>query len=302
MRLLVSGSHGLVGTHAMRVLSSRGHTVTPLVRRLGSERSAKVAWLPQDGFIEAHKLEDIQGVVHLAGAGIADQRWSPARMDEIRASRVDGTRLLATTIAAMPRPPKVMICASAMGIYGDRGDEWLTETSALGTGFLADVCREWEAAAQPAVDAGIRVVYLRLGVVLSAMGGALNKMLTPFRLGLGGRVGSGDQYMSWVGLPDVSTAIAFLLDRPDIRGPVNLGSPTPVTNVAFTRALGQELHRPTFLPLPAFALNLIFGKAMAREVFLSSARMRPEVLLRAGFPFRFTQLRPALESLLKHSI
>jgi uncharacterized protein (TIGR01777 family) len=302
MRLLLSGSHGLIGTHAMRVLSSRGHQVTPLVRRNGSERSAKVAWRPAEGFIEAPKLEEIQGVIHLAGAGIADGRWTEARRREIRDSRVQGTRLLAETLAALPRRPKFLFCASAMGFYGHRGDAWLDEEAGPGTGFLAEVCQEWEAAADPARAAGIRVVHLRLGVVLSVMGGALARMLPPFRLGLGGRLGDGSHYLSWIGLPDVSNALAFLIDHPEMSGPINLVAPQPVTNAEFTRALARALRRPALLPVPRVALRLLFGREMADEVFLASARLRPAVLQAAGFRFRFEELRAALDSLLRHRI
>jgi uncharacterized protein len=302
MKLLISGSHGLVGTHAMRVLTSRGHTLTPLVRRYASERSAKVAWLPRENMIESWKMQEMQGVIHLAGESIAGGRWTEERKDSIRQSRVLGTALLARTIAAMPRPPKVFLCASAVGFYGDRGDEWMDEESGPGTGFLADVCREWEAAAQPAVDAGIRTVFLRLGLVLSTTGGVLAKMMPPFRLGLGGVLGHGRQYMSWIGLPDVSNAMAFILENPGIRGPVNLVAPNPVTNREFTATLATALRRPAFFPVPATALRLIFGRDMANECFLSSTRAQPSALARAGFEFRFTELAATIPNLLRHKI
>ncbi len=302
MKLLISGSHGLVGTHAMRVLTSRGHTLTPLVRRYASERSAKVAWLPRDNMIETWKIQEMQGVIHLAGESIAGGRWTAERKESIRQSRVEGTALLARTIASMPRPPKVFLCASAVGIYGDRGEEWVDEDSSPGRGFLTDVCRDWEAAAQPAIDAGIRTVFLRLGLVLSTTGGVLAKMMPAFRFGLGGTLGTGGQYMSWIGLPDVSNAMAFILENPGVSGPVNLVAPNPVTNREFTKCLASAMHRPAFLPVPATALRLLFGREMANECFLPSTRVKPAVLTRAGFEFRFTELGSALPSLLRHKI
>jgi uncharacterized protein (TIGR01777 family) len=238
-------------------------------------------------------LEGFDAVVHLAGESIAEGRWTEAKRGRIRDSRVQGTRVLADTLARLIHPPKVFLCASAVGFYGSRGDEELDEESPAGSGFLSDVCREWESACRPAVEAGIRVVNLRLGMVLSTRGGALAKMLPIFRLGLGGRLASGRQYVSWITLDDVVEAIQFVMATDSLEGPVNAVAPGAVTNREFTRVLGRVLRRPAILPAPAFALRCVLGQ-MAQELLLASTRALPRRLLEAGFAFRDPDLEGAL--------
>jgi hypothetical protein len=233
--------------------------------------------------------------VHLAGENIAARRWSAKQKARIRDSRVVGTRLLCHALATAAAPPQFVICASAIGYYGDRVDEWLTEDSSPGTSFLCQVCRDWEAAADPARAAGIRVVHLRLGVILSANGGALAKMLLPFQLGVGGIVGNGRQFYSWIAIDDVVEAIQHAIGQPELRGPVNTVAPNPVTNDEFTKTLGRVLRRPTIFPMPAFAARLAFGE-MADELLLASARVSPQLLIDSGYEFRF----PLLESTFRH--
>jgi hypothetical protein len=236
-------------------------------------------------------------VVHLAGENIASGRWNAARKARIRDSRVEGTALLARTLAELENPPSVLVCASAIGYYGDRGDEVLTEDSIPADDFLGTVCREWEAASAPAAEAGIRVVSLRFGVILARSGGALAKMLTPFKMGAGGKVGSGQQFMSWISLDDAVRTIDHAIATSDLSGPVNAVSPNPVTNAEFTRALGGELRRPTVLPMPAFAARLAFGE-MADALLLASARVQPKRLVESGFEFRHPEIAPALRAVL----
>lgn len=296
MKILVTGSSGLVGSSLVPFLTTGGHEVLRLVR--SAEKSEGVVrWDPKRGEIDGEGLEGLDAVVHLAGENIASGRWTDEVKESIRRSRVEGTRLLAEALAARRQPPKVLVCASAIGFYGDRGVEVMTETSAAGTGFLAEVCRDWEAASQAAIDQGIRVVHVRIGVVLSAEGGALAKMLTPFRLGLGGVVGSGDQYMSWIALDDVVGALHHCLMDDSVRGPVNGVAPHPVTNREYTKTLGSVLSRPTLLPMPAFAVRLAFGE-MGDELLLSSTRVEPRKLLASGYAHRCPELRGALEHLL----
>jgi len=241
-------------------------------------------------------LEGVDAVVHLAGRNLAEGRWTDERKSEIRDSRVHGTWLLSNALAEMARPPRVLICASAIGYYGDRGDETLTEESVPGEGFLPDICVEWEQASEPARQAGIRVVNMRIGVVLARDGGALAKMVLPFRFGLGGRHGTGRQYMSWIALDDVVAAIAYLLSAEDTHGAVNVVSPNPVTNSQFTIALGRALGRPTVLHVPAFVLRAAFGQ-MGEELMLSSTRVEPARLKASPFEFRYAELDEALRSL-----
>jgi uncharacterized protein (TIGR01777 family) len=236
-------------------------------------------------------------VVHLAGENIAAGRWTPARKAEIRRSRVEGTRRLCEALAHLPHPPKVLVSASAVGVYGDRGTEILTEESARGTGFLAEVCQEWEMATEPASQGGIRVVNLRFGMILSPAGGALRKMLLPFRLGAGGRVGSGDQFVSWVALDDAIGIVYQALCEETVRGPVNAVAPGPVTNAKFARTLARVLRRPALVPLPAFAARLVFGE-MADALLLAGARVMPARLQASGYRFRFPELEGALRHLL----
>jgi len=292
---LVTGASGLVGTALVSVLEARGHQVVKLIRGPASSASA-ATWNPEAKQIDLSRAGNIDAVVHLAGANIA-QRWTPDVKRRIRDSRVEGTHLLSDALAKLPTPPKVLVCASATGFYGDRGEEWLDERSAPGHGFLADTCQEWEAAADAARVTGIRVVHLRLGIVLTPKGGALAKMLPAFRLGIGGRLGDGQAYWSWIELDDLIEVILHALATESLKGPVNAVSPNPITNSVLTETLGHVLRRPAFLPVPRFALELLFGE-MAREAMLASFRVKPSRLLETGFQFRFAELEPALRHLL----
>lgn len=296
MKIAITGSTGLIGKSLAPFLTTGGHDVVRLVRKQGRLAGDEIRWDPGSQRIDAAALEGVDAVVHLAGESVAG-RWTTTKKAAIRDSRVEGTRLLAQTLAAATKPPRTLICASAIGYYGDRGHTALEEDAAPGAGFLAEVCREWEAAADAARQVGIRVVHLRIGVVLSTEGGALATMLTPFRLGLGGVVGSGDQYMSWIALDDVVGAIHHVLMTPDLSGPVNAVAPAPVTNRDFTKTLGRVLGRPTLLPIPAFGARVAFGE-MADELLLASTRVVPARLTTSGYPFRFPHLEEALRHLL----
>jgi uncharacterized protein len=300
MKILVSGSHGLVGKAVVARLTNDGHEVLRLVRRERSLGSPEVEWDPNRGVIDATHLEGLNAVIHLAGESIAEGRWTDEKKRRIRASRVEGTELLSQTLANLAHPPQTFLCASAIGYYGNRGDETLTEKSAPGNEFLSDVCIAWEKATQPAAEKGIRVVNLRFGVILSSKGGALARMLTPFRMGVGGRVGDGQQWMSWIGLDDVVSAIRFALTSDSLSGPVNVVAPNPVTNADFTSELGKVLSRPTVFPMPAFGVRLAFGE-MGEALLLSSQRVLPESLSNAGFAFAHPQLEGALRAALKDS-
>ncbi len=293
LRVALTGASGLIGAQLAAFLSTGGHTVLPLVRRAPRPGTEEIAWDPDRGTIDAAGLEGVDAVVHLAGEPLAAARWTDAHKDRVRASRIDGTTLLATTLARLARPPRVLISASAIGVYGDRGDVALDETSPPGMGFLPDLCSAWEAATRPASDAGIRVVLPRIGIVLAGQGGALATMAAPFRLGLGGVVGDGRQVMSWIALDDLIGALHHLLFADDVHGPVNATAPGPVTNATFVRTLGAVLHRPTFLPLPAPAVRLLFGE-MGETLLLGGARVLPRVLLASGFPFLHADLAEAL--------
>lgn len=296
MKILVSGSTGLVGTSLVARLRAEHHEVVGLVRRVpANDDEAVVAWDPSNGTIEPGELEGFDAVIHLAGENIAARRWSTKQKARIRDSRVEGTSLLARTLAGLESPPATMICASAIGWYGDAGDEWQDESQPPGTGFLPDVCRDWEAAADPAREAGLRVVHARIGVVLAREGGALKAMLLPFRLGLGGRVGSGQQYWSWIALDDLVAALKHLVETDSLQGPVNLVAPAPATNREFTRTLGRVLGRPTIFPMPGVMARLLLGE-MANELMLTGARIRSTLLAESGFDFRC----PDLESALRH--
>jgi uncharacterized protein (TIGR01777 family) len=277
--IAIAGSHGLIGSALLRALEADGHVVKRLAR---DERNPEA-------------LRGVDAVVNLAGAKI-DQRWTPAAKQEIRASRVETTSRLARMIAALPDGPRVFLSGSAIGIYGSRGDELLDENSSLGDDFLASVCKEWDAAAAPAASAGARVVNLRTGIVLSKEGGALARMLTPFRMGVGGKLGSGKQWMSWIALADIVRAISFLISA-DVRGPVNLVAPSPARNEELTQALSNELHRPSMFSVPRFALKIAFGQ-MGDEAVLASQRVIPRRLLDAGFQFTLPTLEQALASVL----
>jgi uncharacterized protein (TIGR01777 family) len=297
VNILVSGSSGLIGAALVPFLSAGGNTVVRLVRSRAEQTGPAVAWDPVAGTLDRAALEGFDAVVHLAGEDISSGTWTAAKKARIRDSRVEGTRLLARAIASLERAPGVLACASAVGYYGDRGNQLLTEESEPGTGFLASVCRDWEAAATPAAEAGIRVAHLRFGVVLSAAGGALARMLGPFRMGMGGPLGSGRQYMSWIAIDDAVGAVGHVLSTPPLRGAVNVAAPTPVTQAEFARALGRALGRPTVLAMPAFAVRLMFGE-MADELLLPSQRLAPARLLASGYRFRFPELDGALRHLL----
>jgi uncharacterized protein (TIGR01777 family) len=298
MRVAVSGSTGLVGSEVVACLSAAGHEIVRLLRRapVPGERGAR--WDPEKGEVDAAGLEGLDAVVHLSGENIASGRWNAARKAAIRDSRVNGTRLLCDALAGLARPPKTLVCASAIGIYGDRGEESLAEESPPGTGFLAEVCREWEAASESAARKGIRVVALRIGMVLSPKGGALSRMLPLFRAGLGGVIGGGRQYVSWVALDDLPPILLHALRCGELSGPVNAVAPHPVTNRRFTEVLGSVLSRPTPLPVPAFALRLAVGREMADALLLASARVVPRRLEETGYDFLYPELGAALRHLL----
>ncbi len=299
MKILVSGSTGFLGTAVVASLKEKQHEVVRLLRPTSAAPSGdrSVVWDPERGTLKREALEGLDAVVHLAGENIA-ARWTATTKVRIRDSRVRGTRLLCETLAMLDSPPKVLVSASAVGYYGDRGTELLTERDRPGEGFLAEVCRDWEAATQPADEKGIRVVHLRTGVVLSAQGGALAKMLTPFRLGLGGRIGGGEQFMSWIVLDDHVRVVETAIEDDDLRGPVNAVAPSPVTNVEFTKALGRVLSRPTVFPMPRFAAQVAFGE-MADEVLLASTRVDPEVLRSRDYEFRYPDLEDGLRQAVK---
>lgn len=295
-KVLISGASGFIGSSLSASLVADGFKVTALSRRVSNDTDV-INWDPLAGRLPADELRDFDAVVHLAGEGIAAGRWSAERKRLIRNSRVEGTRLLCEALAASPSPPGVVIAASAIGYYGDRDSDELSEESRPGAGYLADVCCEWEAATARLTDSGIRVVNARIGVVLGRAGGALQRMLTPFRLGLGGVIGHGNQYMSWITLTDVVNALRFAIVTENVQGPINVTAPSPVTNHAFTKSLGRALGRPTIFPMPAFAARLAFGE-MADELLLSSARVLPRKLIASGFDFTHAELDDALRAVL----
>jgi uncharacterized protein len=296
----ISGASGLVGTALTASLQADGHRVVRFVRG-GVTRDDEIGWDPDQGRIDAPALEGIDAVVHLAGEGIGERRWSPQQKRRIRDSRVKGTAVLAGAVASRERRPRVLVSASAVGYYGSRGDEILTEDSAPGNDFLAGLCVEWEGETKPVVDAGVRTVIVRSGIVLSAHGGALRNMLVPFRLGLGGKQGSGRQWMSWIALHDEVAALRAAIDDERLRGPVNLVAPNPVTNADFARALGHVLHRPTVLPTPMLPLKLRYGGELVDTLLLGSDRVSPTRLEAVSFPFCYPVLEPALESILQET-
>ncbi|MGC1462494.1 MAG: TIGR01777 family oxidoreductase [Terracidiphilus sp.] len=298
-RFLLSGASGMLGTALKEALTARGSSAIQLVRSAPTQAN-ELQWDPTGASAMAHSegLEHLSAAVHLSGANLSARRWTPEYKREIVESRTRSTHTLATTLAGLRHPPRIFLIASAPGIYGNRGDELIDETSPLGTGFLADCCQQWEAAAQPAVDAGMRVLHLRFGVVLNAGPGTLARLLPIFRLGLGARLGNGHQFMSWISLPDALAAIFFLLDSPSLAGPINLTSPNPVTNDQFTSALAAQLHRPALLSVPGFALRLALGE-MADVVLLSSVRAYPAKLAAAGFQFSHASLIHALPAVLR---
>ena len=296
MNIVITGGSGFIGSALVSSLTAAGHKVTPLIRRYPKAGEQALYWDPAGGKLEAAGLENRDAVVHLAGESITG-RWTAAKKQRIRSSRIDGTKLLSETLAELHYKPKVLVCASAVGCYGNRGDEVLREESPPGKSFLANTCVEWEAVAKPAADAGIRVVHLRIGVVLHPKGGALKQMLLPFKLGAGGIVGSGKQWWSWIALDDLVGAFEHALANQSLRGPVNAVAPRAVTNAEFTKTLGRVLSRPTIFPMPAFAARLALGE-MADELLLASARVEPARLIASGYAFRYPQLEPALRHLL----
>ena len=296
MDVLVSGSSGLIGSALVSALGHEGHQVRRLIRSSGSSSEGAVRWDPSSGMIDTAGLEGVDAVVHLAGENIVG-RWTAAKKARIRDSRVEGTRLLSGALANLSTPPKVMVCASATGYYGDRGNELLTEESAPGNNFLAGVCQEWEAAADSAREAGVRVVHPRFGIVLSTEGGALATTLPIFKLGGGGRIGSGRQYWSWIALDDVVGAVLHALTTDSLSGPVNVTVPDPPTNIEYTKTLGRVLGRPTVFPLPAPAARLALGE-VADELLLASQRIEPAKLKETGYDFRYPELEGAFRHLL----
>lgn len=296
MKIALSGARGLVGSGLVRHLRQEGMEIYPLVRRRAAGESAEIFWDPVAGEIEADRLEGMDAVIHLAGENLAGL-WTAGKKRRIITSRVEGTRLLSEALAGLKNPPRLLLCASAVGFYGSRGDAVVDEDTPQGQGFLADLCRAWEAAADPARMAGIRVVHSRFGLILDPAGGALGPLLPLLRLGLGGPLGSGRQYWSWVAMQDVHRALAFILRQETLAGAVNITAPAPVTNREFIRAAARQLHRPAFVPAPAFALRLLLGQ-MADEMLLSSARVAPKKLLEAGFSFTYPELTSALAAIL----
>ena len=298
MSIAVSGTSGLVGSALSRAIVERDWKLRRLVRGHSSRGQAEnIPWDTDSGLVNCTALSGVDAVVHLAGENIATGRWTAAKKFRIQDSRVVGTHKLCKSLAAMSNPPRVLVCASAIGYYGDRGDHPLGESELPGRGFLPEVCTQWERATQPAVDAGIRVVQMRIGVVLSPEGGALKQMLTPFRLGLGGKIGSGRQYWSWISLPDLVRSLLFAVETEELSGPVNAVAPNAVSNTEFTRVLGRVLRRPTLFPLPGFVARLVLGE-MADELLLSSIRVVPERLQQNDFQFEHPDLETALRAVL----
>lgn len=295
MRVAITGSSGLIGTALSDALRAAGHEPIAVVRR--SPAAGEIGWDPAAGTMNPADLSGVDAVVHLAGAGIGDHRWTDSYKREIRDSRVRSTNLLSETIAAATDGPRVLLSGSAIGFYGSRGDEVLDETSAAGTGFLAEVCIDWETSTAMAAAAGVRVALLRTGIVLSRDGGALKKQLPIFKLGLGGRFGSGAQWQSWISIDDEVAAIMFLLDH-DIAGPVNLTAPAPVTNAEFTKTLAAVLRRPAILPIPSFGPKMLLGSELATNLLFDGQRVVPKVLQDAGYRFQHPDLETALRALL----
>lgn len=298
MKIIVAGASGLVGARLVPALTSQGHEVVRLVRDQRKTGAGAAIWDPTSGEIDPAALANCDAAINLAGESIAAGRWNERRKASIHDSRIDTTATLAKAMASLEPRPKLLVNASAIGFYGSRGDEWLDETSSSGSGdFLSGVCRDWEAATQPAQAAGVRVVMTRFGVILSKEGGALAKMLTPFKLGIGGPIGSGRQYMSWIAIDDVVGAILHCVNHAGLAGPVNVVAPQPVTNAEFTKTLGRALSRPTIFPMPAFAAKLAFGQ-MGEELLLSGQRVKPTKLLETGYVFQYPELDAALKHVL----
>jgi uncharacterized protein (TIGR01777 family) len=294
VKVAITGSHGFIGSALAAHLRAGGDTVIPVVR--ADAGPGEISWDPRAAQLDPEALRGVDGIVHLAGAGIGDKRWTEARREELQASRVVSTELISRVAATLEPHPPVLLSGSAVGYYGDRGDEELTEASPPGTGFLADLCRRWEGATSAAEEAGIRVVHLRSGIVVGRGGGALARQLPLFRFGLGGRLGSGRQYLSWIALEDEVHAIAFALRTPGLRGAANLTAPTPVTSAAFAAALGAVVRRPAKLPVPAAALRLVMGADLADEMLLAGQRVLPAALVAQGFAFTHPTVDTALRA------
>lgn len=294
MKVLITGASGLVGTELQKSFAAKGYDML-LASRKEPKDDKHIQWSIEEGFAEPEKLEGIDAVVHLAGENVNGLRWTDEKKKAIRDSRVLGTRNVVDAISKLKGKPKVFVASSAIGFYGERGDEEVTESSAAGDNFLAGVSKEWESESRRAEDAGIRTVLLRTGIVLSKDGGALGTMLTPFKLGVGGVVGSGKQWMSWISMEDEIAIINYVIENENIRGAVNAVSPNPVTNQEFTKTLGEVLYRPTFLPLPEFAVSMVFGE-MGDALLLASTKVIPKRLLDAGFEFKYPDLKPAIEN------
>ena len=297
LKIAIAGSSGFIGTHLVGHLESQGRKVYRLVRYQPYRSTTEIHWNHVEGTINSASIDGLDVVINLAGLSLSSGKWTAKNKEIMRGSRVDGTRFLAESIAKLKNPPKLFIAASAIGYYGNRGDEILKEDGRPGEGFLSDLCIDWEESAKPASDAGIRVINLRTSIVLDKNGGALLKMLTTFKLGVGGKIGSGKQYMSWITIFDHVRAIEHIIGNESISGPVNLTSPNPVTNAEFTKTLGRVLRRPTMMPLPAFAIDLMFGE-MGRTLLLGSQRVIPEVLSKSGFVFESPDLESGLNRVL----
>jgi uncharacterized protein len=299
MRILITGASGLIGKALQKSFKTKGYEML-LASRKEPKHDNEIQWNPDSGFADEDlpRLEGLVAVVHLAGENIAGLRWTDEKKKAIRDSRVHGTRTMIEGFARLEQKPDVFISASATGFYGDRGDQEMTETSPAGDTFLSEVCKEWESESRRAEDMGIRTVLLRNGIVLSKDGGALATMMTPFKFGVGGVIGSGKQWMSWVSLDDVVDVVNFAIENEKVRGAINVTSPKPVTNEEFTKTLGEVLYRPTFLPLPEFAVNLVFGE-MGDALLVDSTRVLPKRLLENGYKFKYPDLKSALEHAVK---
>ncbi len=295
MKVAITGSSGLIGTSLISFLSEKSVTVSKILRE--NPKDDDISWKPEDGDWNSAFTEGVDGIVHLAGENIASGKWTRKKKEKIRNSRIEGTKKLCEHILKLPTPPSVLVCASAIGYYGNRGVEFLNEGSSRGSGFLPDVCLGWEEAAESVSKAGVRVVSVRFGIVLSKDGGALAKMMTPFKMGMGGKIGSGAQYMSWVAMDDVTGAIYHTLTTDSLKGPVNVTAPNPVTNKEFTNTLGEVLKRPAVVPMPAFAAKLAFGE-MANDLLLASTKVAPKRLSDSGYEFQYPELENALRHIL----
>jgi uncharacterized protein len=294
--IAVTGATGLIGTALCAHLRSQGHTVKRVVRR--NPTGDDIIWNPAAGTIDADQLEGCDVIVHLAGYGIGEGKWTAEHKAKVLDSRIQGTTLIAKTVASLKRKPYVFVCGSAVGFYGNRDANEITETSSVGTGFLADVVAKWEACADAATKAGVRTVLLRTGIVMSTAGGALKQQLLPFKLGAGGRLGPGTQYLPWISITDQVRAIEHVINTPSLEGPVNVCSPNPVTNAVFTKALGKAVKRPTLIPIPLFPLKAFYGEEMVKEMLLVSTKVMPTKLLDSGFTFTHPTLDVALRDIL----